>query len=121
MNKREQILLLQQLMQDIRTGWDVSKTARFKDKRVWKCRDLISDLHTHERRSDAVINWFVFLKSIGLYLLATHEGRILRGPYANGGYKGLQKFHRLSQSSLSKRSEEFKKEYKALMRYPFMK
>ena len=43
MDIREKILLLETLMIDIRSSWDIGKLKWYKDKRVWKCFQLISE------------------------------------------------------------------------------
>ena len=112
MNKREKILLLQTLMCDIRNTWDDGKYKRYKDKRVWKCLELIDELCDTD---DIFSNLY---NNIGVYLCGRHEGRILRTSYKDGGYEGLEDIHRYSIKTFKHRSDEFKKSLKTLSKYP---
>lgn len=109
----EKILLLETLMCDIKNWWDRGKEKRYKDKRVWKCLELVDELsliannYEHKEHSKVYgIYWFKFYQSIGVYLAGRHEGAYLRMSICDGGYEGLEAFHRL-KPNFSMRSKEF--------------
>ena len=111
MNTKEKLLLLDILMTDIRGDWDGGKYKRYKDIRVWKCLELIGELnsiaidYTHKDYLIVCnINWDNFYKTMGEYLTARFEGRALRKSVCDGGYEGLDAFHKLK---LRSRSKEF--------------
>jgi hypothetical protein len=96
-----------------------------KDERVWKCLKLIDEFSTISHDSNhpeynlfSSINWHKFYETIGCYLTARFEGRYLRQSVCNGGYEGLEYFHKL-KPTFSKRSKEFCKMAKQLCRTEF--
>lgn len=112
----EQILLLQEVMSDIRLNWDERRFNRINDKRVWLCIDIVENfdnllaakLDKHESIETQIledIKWDNFYNLLGLYLTGIYEGRILRDSFCEGGYEGLEKIHKLDR--LNYRSSEF--------------
>lgn len=125
MNDREKMLLLDILMSDIRSSWDLKRNKRLKDKRVWRCLELIDDMQkiandtNHKLYSVAsCIPWQKFYETMGIYLTGRFEGRFMRKSVCNGGYEGLYLFHHI-RADFSLRSKEFSSEIKTYCRVAY--
>lgn len=123
MDTREMMLLLQLLMHDIRAGYESGPSAA-KDKRAWKALDLVDELSNISNNHDhkdyvmvSCISWHKFYESIGVYLTGRFEGRYLNMSICDGGYDGLEYFHKLSETDFKSRSPQFKKQLKEHSRY----
>lgn len=121
MSTAEKMMLLEWLMYDIRANWHGPK-QRLKDKRVWKCLELIDQLYriaTNREHADhnlvRNISWHKFYERIGLYLTGRFEGRILRESISNGGYEGLEQIHGRNPAH-SCCSLEYRKTFKSLIK-----
>lgn len=126
MDLLERVLLLEMLMCDIESWWDVSPKKRIKDARVWKCLELIDEfvlvsynLKHKENKMFAAINWFEYYQTIGVYLAGRHEGSLLENGLSCGGYTALALVYNGLEPKFSLRSKEFCDEIKKYVRTDF--
>lgn len=95
MDRKEKILLLQLILEDIRGNWGFDLEERYE-----MALELAKELELKE-----------FISSITEYIqycsYGDNDGRFFRMSYKDGGYENMEKLHGLNKTIIDK-SDEFK-------------